>query len=138
MTRGCASTRSRSNGGAASSKPAGSRPTVISSSGCGRPTNSVGGASLDVYGAPYGSDLRLLTGQGGIPTVQYGPGDAKLAHGPFESVAVDQVLTTARTLAALDRRHLRRRLKRWRCCVIGTTVGDWGPTVDRRSQTSLV
>ena len=61
----------------------------------------VGGASLDVYGAPYGSDLRLLTGQGGIPTVQYGPGDAKLAHGPFESVAVDQVLTTARTLAAL-------------------------------------
>jgi acetylornithine deacetylase len=61
----------------------------------------VGGGSLDVYGAPYGSDLRLLTGLGGIPSVQYGPGDAKLAHGPFESVPVDQVLTTARTLAAL-------------------------------------
>jgi acetylornithine deacetylase len=60
-----------------------------------------GGADLAVYGAPYGSDLRLLTGLGGIPTVQYGPGDAKLAHGPMESVPIDQVLTTAQTLAAL-------------------------------------
>jgi acetylornithine deacetylase len=60
-----------------------------------------GGADLEVYGAPYGSDLRLLTGLGGIPTVQYGPGDAKLAHGPMESVPIEQVLTTARTLAAL-------------------------------------
>ena len=55
----------------------------------------------DVYGAPYGSDLRLLTGLGGIPTVQYGPGDARLAHGPHESVDLDEVVTTARTLAAL-------------------------------------
>jgi acetylornithine deacetylase len=55
----------------------------------------------EVYGAPYGSDLRLLTGIGGIATVQYGPGDARLAHGPLESVAVDEVVTTARTLVAL-------------------------------------
>jgi len=54
-----------------------------------------------VRGAPYGSDLRLLTGLGGIPTVQYGPGDASLAHGPRESVPVDEVATTARTLALL-------------------------------------
>lgn len=54
-----------------------------------------------VYGAPYGSDLRLLTGLGGIPTVQYGPGDARLAHGPRESVAIADVETTARTLALL-------------------------------------
>jgi acetylornithine deacetylase len=60
-----------------------------------------GSGSPDVYGAPYGSDLRLLTGLGGIPTLQYGPGDAKLAHGPFESVPLDEVVTTARTLAAL-------------------------------------
>lgn len=61
------------------------------------------GAAVDpeVYGAPYGSDLRLLTGLGDIATVQYGPGDAKLAHGPFESVALDEVEATARTLAAL-------------------------------------
>jgi acetylornithine deacetylase len=63
--------------------------------------DAVNGGPLDVYGAPYGSDLRLLTGLGGIPSVQYGPGDAMLAHGPFESVAVEQVFTTARTLAAL-------------------------------------
>lgn len=62
---------------------------------------SSGGASTDVYAAPYGSDLRLLTGLGGIPTVQYGPGDARLAHGPQESVPIDQVVTTARTLALL-------------------------------------
>lgn len=55
---------------------------------------------LDVYGAPYGSDLRLLTGAG-IPTVQYGPGDVRLAHGPLESVPIDDVVTTARVLALL-------------------------------------
>jgi acetylornithine deacetylase len=60
-----------------------------------------GGRSHEVYAAPYGSDLRLLTGLAGIPTVQYGPGDAALAHGPDESVAIDEVLTTARTLALL-------------------------------------
>ncbi len=60
-----------------------------------------GGAKPEVYGAPYGSDLRLLTGLGGIPTVQYGPGDVRLAHGPHESVDVADVVTTARTLALL-------------------------------------
>ena len=57
-----------------------------------------------MYGAPYGSDLRLLTGLGGIPTVQYGPGDAAHAHGPLEAVAIYDMITTARTLAvvALD------------------------------------
>jgi acetylornithine deacetylase len=60
-----------------------------------------GGVPPDVYGAPYGSDLRLLTGVGGIPTVQYGPGDARLAHGPHESVDLADVVTTARTLALL-------------------------------------
>lgn len=59
----------------------------------------------DVYGAPYGSDLRLFTNLGGIPTVQYGPGDARLAHGPHESVAVDDVIATARTLAVLAVQH---------------------------------
>ena len=62
---------------------------------------AVAGGPIDVYGAPYGSDLRLLTGLAGIATVQYGPGDVRLAHGPFESVPVQQVITTARTLAAL-------------------------------------
>jgi acetylornithine deacetylase len=65
---------------------------------------TAGGHPQDVYGAPYGSDLRQLTGLAGIPTLQYGPGDARLAHGPDESVALDEVVTAARTLAlvALD------------------------------------
>ena len=59
------------------------------------------GGSADVYGAPYGSDLRLMTGLGGVPTVQYGPGDVRLAHGAAESVPIDEVAVTARALALL-------------------------------------
>ncbi|MET3803487.1 acetylornithine deacetylase [Nakamurella sp. UYEF19] len=53
------------------------------------------------WGAPYGSDLRLMNTIGGVPTVHYGPGDVTLAHGPGESVPIAEVLTTARALAAL-------------------------------------
>ena len=58
----------------------------------------------EVWAAPYGSDLRLLVGQGKIPTLQYGPGDVALAHGPDELVPVDDIIITARALAlmALD------------------------------------
>jgi len=62
---------------------------------------ATGAAAPDVHGAPYGSDLRLLTAVGGVPTVQYGPGDARLAHGPQESVALADIAVTARTLALL-------------------------------------
>ncbi|CAN5778640.1 ArgE/DapE family deacylase [soil metagenome] len=55
----------------------------------------------EVWAAPYGSDLRLLTELGGIPTVQYGPGDVALAHGPDEHVPLPDVHVTARTLAVL-------------------------------------
>jgi len=48
-------------------------------------------------GAPYGSDLRLYSGAG-IPTLQYGPGDVRLAHGPQEQVNVSDIVTVARTL----------------------------------------
>lgn len=53
----------------------------------------------------YGSDLRLMTNNGGVPTVHYGPGDAGVAHGPLESVPLDEVLTTARTLALVAIDH---------------------------------
>jgi acetylornithine deacetylase len=61
--------------------------------------SSVASHDPDVWAAPYGSDLRLLAGMGGIPTVQYGPGDAGLAHGPRESVPIAEVRTAARALA---------------------------------------
>jgi acetylornithine deacetylase len=57
------------------------------------------GNDLELYGGPYGSDLRLLTGIGGIPTVQYGPGDSAAAHAPNEWVALEDVLTCASVLA---------------------------------------
>ena len=57
----------------------------------------------DVHGAPYGSDLRLLTA-GGIPTLHYGPGDVRDAHSPHESVAVDELVRVTRTLVLLAAR----------------------------------
>lgn len=48
-------------------------------------------------GAPYGSDLRLYTAQG-IPTLQYGPGEVRWAHGPQEQVRLTEVVTVTRTL----------------------------------------
>jgi len=57
------------------------------------------------WGAPYGSDLRLMNDIGGIPTVHYGPGDVTLAHGPTESVPIAEVLTAARALAVLALDH---------------------------------
>jgi acetylornithine deacetylase len=48
-------------------------------------------------GAPYGSDLRLYAAEG-IPTLHYGPGDVRLAHGPDESVELDEVVRVAETL----------------------------------------
>jgi acetylornithine deacetylase len=58
------------------------------------------GRAQEVWGAPYGSDLRLLTGAG-IPTLHYGPGDAALAHSPNESVPLAEVQIAARALTAL-------------------------------------
>ena len=43
----------------------------------------------------------LLTGIGGIPTVQYGPGEANAAHSPDEWVGVDEVRHCARALVQL-------------------------------------
>lgn len=56
--------------------------------------------------APYGSDLRLYTGVGGIPTLHYGPGDVRLAHAPRESVPIDEVVEVARSLALVAARRL--------------------------------
>jgi acetylornithine deacetylase len=60
-----------------------------------------GGGAQQTSGAPYGSDLRLLSGLGGIPTLHYGPGDAALAHSPDERVPLREVTTAARALALL-------------------------------------
>jgi acetylornithine deacetylase len=56
-----------------------------------------GGAAPRERGAPYGSDLRLYAGSG-IPTLHYGPGDVRLAHGPEEAVEVDEVVRVVEAL----------------------------------------
>lgn len=61
----------------------------------GRPPRSIGG--------PYGSDLRQYVGAG-IPTLQYGPGDVRLAHAVGERVPVESVMRCARTYALLAAR----------------------------------
>jgi acetylornithine deacetylase len=57
----------------------------------------------EVYGGPYGSDLRLLAPS--MPTVQYGPGGAQHAHSPHEQVALDDIVVTARALALATLAH---------------------------------
>ena len=54
-----------------------------------------------VMGVPYGSDQRLLTGLGGVPTVLYGPGDVRHAHAPDESVPVEELVAVTQTLVLL-------------------------------------
>ncbi len=66
---------------------------------------AVSGRPQQRWGAPYGSDLRLMTELAGVPTVQYGPGDPGLAHGPLEKVPVEEVLTVAKALAVLAIEH---------------------------------
>ncbi|MFI5909280.1 ArgE/DapE family deacylase [Dactylosporangium sp. NPDC051541] len=60
---------------------------------------ATGGAEPAVVGAPYGSDLRLLTGRG-VPAVQFGPG-VGYGHCPDERVSLDQVHACAETLVHL-------------------------------------
>ncbi|MGY1809769.1 ArgE/DapE family deacylase [Blastococcus sp. SYSU D00669] len=69
--------------------------------------DDVGRAVVDAGGAPpaeralaAGTDLRLYAAAG-IPTLHYGPGDLRLAHGPAERVPVAELVTAARALALL-------------------------------------
>jgi acetylornithine deacetylase len=61
----------------------------------------VTGRNPQVHGAPWGSDIRLLTGLAGVPAVHYGPGDVRKAHGPDESVPVTELVTVTRSLVML-------------------------------------
>jgi acetylornithine deacetylase len=66
---------------------------------------AVEGRSAPLGAAPYGSDLRLYTNMGQIPTLHYGPGDVRLAHGPHERVDIDELIRTTRSLAVLAARR---------------------------------
>ncbi len=64
------------------------------------------GRALPERGAPYGSDLRLYAAAG-VPTLQFGPGDVRLAHGPREQVSIDEVVAVTRTLVLTTLRAAR-------------------------------
>jgi acetylornithine deacetylase len=79
----------------ASGQIPGDHPLVKMVSGC---HESLHGSAPEVHGAPYGSDLRLMVGLGGIPTLHYGPGDVRNAHAPNEHVTVYELEQVTRAL----------------------------------------
>ncbi len=50
-------------------------------------------------GVTYGSDMRHLINIGDTPTVLFGPGDVRDCHRPNETVLINELVTTAKTLA---------------------------------------
>lgn len=59
------------------------------------------GTRPDRGAAPYGSDLRLYNGMGGIPSLHYGPGDVQFAHAPREQVSIKETVQVAQALLLL-------------------------------------
>ncbi len=53
----------------------------------------------------YGSDMRLYTGVGGVPTLHYGPGDMAWAHAPLERVDLAELAQVTRALVVLALRR---------------------------------
>lgn len=62
---------------------------------------AVTATTAPVNGVPYGSDLRHLVNRGRIPSVLYGPGDARIAHRADEFVPIADLLAVTRSLAVL-------------------------------------
>lgn len=60
---------------------------------------TVTGVVPEVEGVTYGSDMRLLVLEGDTPSVLFGPGDIRRAHAPNESVSLEDLDVTLRTLA---------------------------------------
>ncbi len=71
-------------------------PIVTTTLGAAR--DATGGGAV-LRGMPYGCDMGLTVGVGGIPTVVCGPGDIRDAHVPDESVLIADLVASARTMA---------------------------------------
>lgn len=71
----------------------------------GAAAQATGAGDLRICAEVYGSDLRLYSGIGGIPTLVYGPGNPLRAHAPHEYVELDDVVTVTRTLLVLALRR---------------------------------
>ena len=66
---------------------------------------AVGGTPPTLGAEVYGSDLRLYAGIGGIPTLHYGPGDIRVAHGASEHVDLEELARVTRALIVLTLRR---------------------------------
>lgn len=73
-------------------------------SALGAAHRSITGDDVEIYGAPYGSDLRLWRNIAGVPTVQYGPGDSAVAHSADEYVDFNDVVQCVQVLTEFLRR----------------------------------
>lgn len=60
---------------------------------------ALAGSPPPLIGIPSGTDLRLFTRHAGIPTVMYGPGSLRHAHGADEFVPVSELVQCTRVLA---------------------------------------
>ena len=61
-------------------------------------TAEISGEPPGLAGVRFGSDMRLLVNEGGIPTVLFGPGDVREAHRPDESVDRQDLVRASRIL----------------------------------------
>lgn len=59
----------------------------------------VTGEEPKLEGMTYASDARLLIDVGETPTVVFGPGDVRNAHGPNEFVSIDELEIVTKTIA---------------------------------------
>jgi succinyl-diaminopimelate desuccinylase len=66
----------------------------------------VTGETEDVWGAPFGSDVRNLVNDAGIEAVTFGPGDTAECHCADERVSVRQTVDAALTIATVATRLL--------------------------------
>lgn len=56
----------------------------------------VGKREPEIWGPPYGCDMRNFVYDAGIPTTNFGAGDYRVCHKPDEFVVVDELLACAR------------------------------------------
>lgn len=66
----------------------------------------VTGASAEIWGTPFASDIRNLVNDAGIEAVTFGPGNVAECHCANERVAVDQLRTAAEVIAVVSRKLL--------------------------------
>jgi acetylornithine deacetylase len=65
-----------------------------------RAHRAVTGTNPERTGVTYGADMRHFLLFGNMPCLMYGAGDVRLAHFTDESIALDDVMTATKTIAA--------------------------------------